>query len=345
MTTTIPPSKEVLQEAVQLASEILADIELSRIPLVTICLKAARLARLLNDFDSQQIFGYEANGYPATPDGVPSDVWRLAQLAGRTYTWRDPSSKEDKLVAFLESVEQLDNQIDGVKLALQAAADRDVSISSANPNQFVFTPTGNYNERQGLLGQLSTASQRLGGRRAFIHDHASRRYYELRYSGLAHDVFYEVRQAVDKDLGDIVPGAVQKFISVHDNLRSDNPEDWSNAVHSCRRVLQELADVLFPLQEKPRITASGKEIALGADNYINRLVCFAEDCSKSDRFNKIVGSHLQYLGDRLDAVFQAAQKGSHAIVSREEANRYVVYTYMLVGDLLSLQNAKTPSAA
>jgi len=345
MTAPISPSGEAIREAVLLASEILADTELPRVPLVTAALKAARLARILNDFDSQQVFRYEASGYPANPDGVPPEVWRLAQLAGRTYQWQDPTSKEVKTVAFLESVEQLEHQIEGAKLGLQAAADRDVSVSSANPNQYVFTPTGNFLERQGLLGQITTASQRLGSRRTLIHGYASRRYYELRYSAVAQDVFSVVRQAVDSDVGDIVPGAVQKFVSVHDNLRSENPEDWSNAVHSCRRILQDLAAAFFPPQDQPRITPSGKEIALGADNFINRLVCYAEDCSHSERFNEIVGSHLRFLGDRLDAVFHAAQKGSHAVVTREEANRYVVYTYMLVGDLLSLHRTSTGGAA
>lgn len=345
MTDPIPPSREALQEALLLSSEILDDIELSRIPLVTAALKAARLARLLNDVDPQQIFRYEASGYPANPDGVPPEVWRLAQLAGRSYEWLDPASQEVKEVAFLESVEQLEHQIEGAKLGLQSAADRDVSVSSANPNQYLFTPTGNYLERQGLLGQISTASKRLGNRRALIHGYVSRRYYELSYSGLAQDVFSEVRQAVDRDLGDTVPEAVQKFVSVHDNLRSENPEDWSNAVHSCRRILQDLADVLFPPQDEPRVHASGKEILLGADNYINRLVCYAEDQSQSGRYNEIVGSHLGYLGDRLDAVFHAAQKGSHAVVGQEEANRYVVYTYMLVGDLLSLHRGANEGAA
>jgi hypothetical protein len=44
-------------------------------------------------------------------------------------------------------------------------------------------------------------------------------------------------------------------------------------------------------------------------------------------------------------VFRAAQKGSHAVVGREEANRYVVYTYMLVGDLLSLHDVEAAHAA
>jgi hypothetical protein len=53
-----------------------------------------------------------------------------------------------------------------------------------------------------------------------------------------------------------------------------------------------------------------------------------------------------FLGERLDSIFQAAQKGSHAkILVREEADRYVAYTYLVVGDILLLWNEKktTPS--
>jgi hypothetical protein len=49
-----------------------------------------------------------------------------------------------------------------------------------------------------------------------------------------------------------------------------------------------------------------------------------------------VGSHLEFIGERLDSVFQAAQKGSHGVVDKAEADRYVVYTYLIVGDILSL---------
>ena len=50
-----------------------------------------------------------------------------------------------------------------------------------------------------------------------------------------------------------------------------------------------------------------------------------------------MGSHLSFIGDRLDSVFRAAQKGSHSVVNKEEADRYVVYTYLTVGDILGLQ--------
>lgn len=260
-------------------------------------------------------------------------------MAGRTYQDKDPNSLEPRTVAYLESIEQLEEQIAAAKIGLEAAKDRDISVSSANPHQWVTPPAGNVLERQGLHQRILTATQRLSSRRAFVYDYAMRRFYELKFSGVAQDVFSRVREEVGYRIGKYVPTAVQKFTAVHDNLRSENPEDWSNAVHSCRRILQDLADAIFPPQTEDRIIDAGgkqKHIKLGQDQYINRLVCFVEDHSQSSRFIDLVGSHIRFLGDRLDAVFSAAQKGSHGSVKREEANRYVIYTYMVVGDILGL---------
>jgi len=336
MANEITPTPEALREALDLSAEILEDIELNRVSLWTVALKSSRLARLLNHYEAQEVFQHEASGYPGTPAGFAPHTWDLLVMAGRTFTETDPKSKQPREVAFKESIEELECQIETCKIRLQAARDPDVSVSSANPQQFVASPDGNVMERHGLQAQIATASRRLASRREFFYQYVSRRHYELKFSGVAEDVFSAVRQLVDRNIGELIPGAIQKFASVYDNLRSTNPEDWSNAAHSCRRILQDLADAVFPPQSDDRITPAGDTIKLGAENYINRLVCFVEDKGKSDRFVRLVGSHLGFLGDRLDAVFQATQKGSHATLTREEANRYVVYTYMLVGDILCL---------
>ena len=339
MTDRIPSTPEALEEALSLSGEILADIELGRVAPAIAALKASRLARLLNDFDMQQIFRYEAGGYPSSPSGFSKDAWRLLTAAGRTYQQLDSTAKQVKTYAYGESVDRLAQDIETGQLALGAARDRDVSVSSANPMQHVITPPGNLMERMGLRTSIGTATERLASRRAFIYDYASRWHFELRFSGVAGDAFTRIRAAVDDKIGRVVPDAVHKFSAVHDNLKSENPEDWSNAVHSCRRILQDLADALFPPTiEVRKIESDGgiKEIKLGAENYINRLVCYVQDRATSERFQEIVGSHLHFLGERLDAVFKAAQKGSHSSVNKDEAHRYVVYTYMLVGDILSL---------
>ena len=200
-------------------------------------------------------------------------------------------------------------------------------------------------EGKWALRDMDSATGKLASRRTVIYDYAIRKHYEIRFSSLAEDVFGRIRSRIDSSIGLAVPDAVRKLTSVHDNLVSDNPEDWSNAAHSCRRVLQDLADAVFPPQDKLATRmVDGKqiEIRLGADQYINRLIAYIEDSSESGRFREIVGSHLRYMGHRLDALFEAAQKGSHSTVTKEEADRCVVYTYLLVGDILSLRSMPPP---
>jgi len=339
MSVAIKPSTAALREALALSEDLLRGIELSELSLTNAALKASRLARLLNDFQFQKIFEYEAGGYPTTPSGVPDDVWACAKAAGRIHQQKDEKGNVKNL-AILESIEQLEAQIEGTKVGIDAARDPNISIASANPNQYVSAWSSNTIERQKLHSELKEAVKKLGARRSFLYSYVMQRNLELKFSNIASDAFSRIREVVDQSIGRLVPSAVQKFSAIYENLQSENPEDWSNAVHGCRRVLQDLADALFPSTDQPRMRELGGKtipIKLGPDNYINRLICFAEDRSKSERTTAIIGSQISFLRDRLDALFQAAQKGSHAIISsRDEADRYVVYTYMVVGDLLSL---------
>ncbi len=335
----VPANTEVLREAETLSAEILKDIELSQARLSVVVLKALRLARILNDFDVQQIFEWESGGYPIGPSGVSPEVWSAGARSNRLFFGADSTPAVPKTYMYMESIEQMELAVEMGTTSLEVAQDPNISISSANQYQHVTVPPGNSFERGNIRAEMRLSIERLASRRTLIYGYAARKHYELRFAGVADDVFGRVRSTVDSAIGLAVPAAVKKLTAVYDNLRSDNPEDWANAAHSCRRVLQDLADAVFPARSETRTRkVNGKdiEIKLGVDQYINRLIAHIEDLSESDRFNEIVGSHMGYMGDRLDALFGAAQKGSHATVTREEADRCVVYTYLLLGDILSL---------
>lgn len=339
MIDSIPPSRQALREALTLSEDVLRNIELNELPLANIALKASRLARLLNDFDSQKIMEYEASGYLSNPDGVPPDVYHLAVMAGRETELKDEKSGKINKYIYTTSIEELEQEVKSTESALSAARDPDVSVSSANPNQTVWNPVGNRFERDTIRNSAARAQRRLSSRRSFIYSYALKKHHELRFSGIADDIFSRLREKVDSAIGDRVPDAVMKLTAVYEHLQSENPESWANAVHSCRRILQDLADVLYPSRQdvEKNINGTKRTIKLGPDNYINRLIAYIEERSKSLRFQEIVGSHLSYIGDRLDSIFQAAQKGSHYVVTKEEADRYVVYTYLVTGDILSLE--------
>ena len=120
-------------------------------------------------------------------------------------------------------------------------------------------------------------------------------------------------------------------------MDSENPEDWANAVHSCRRILVDLADALYPPRQEP-VVVGGKEIKVGEEQYINRLVQFIAGRAESKTYRDVVGTDLSSIGKRLDAINDAVCKGTHTEISQDEASRYIIHTYLLISDIVTLMD-------
>jgi hypothetical protein len=74
-------------------------------------------------------------------------------------------------------------------------------------------------------------------------------------------------------------------------------------------------------------------------------MCYIEDQRGSETYSAVVGSTLKFIGDRLDALVDAGNKGTHNEVGKDEAERYIIYTYLVVGDLLALREDPATLAA
>ncbi len=331
----IPPSKHAYKEALELADEIIRNIELAESSLTLITLKTIRLARLINDFDMINILEIEISGYTVNQYGyVPKDQWEVGILANRQY--HDESNKEK---VFPESVEQLEDEKNFLKSSIEVAGDADISVSSTNPRHFPKYYIGNASERTELRERFKIVSDRLASRRSMVYKYVLRKYLELRYSNIAEDIFSKIQEKVNKKIGKYIPDSVKRFNAVYENLSSENSENWSNAVHSCRRILKDLADAIYPPTENIQKEREGKEIIIQLDeeHFINRIIEFITQKSESKNYKKIVGSHLRFMEDRLKSILGGSHKGTHKdITDREEANRIVVYTYLLIGDILAL---------
>lgn len=299
-----------------MCESILEDIELARTTLSNTVLKTARLCRLIGDFETLDIMRFEASGYPYYPEGVPQNIWKQAVRAGRNY--KQKSKEEVKEYIYRESVGELETAETAYIERLRSS--QGTSVSSEHATMAVSNmETG----RNIAVNAMKQSRSRLEARRAFIYEYVINKYYELKLNNITSGIITHYSLKVDKRLSEFAPQSSKKFISVYENLNSENDEDWSNAVHSCRRILQEVADSLFPPAEDKKLP-NGKTIKLGETNYINRLIAFIESKSDSDKFQKVIGSHLNYIGVRLDSVYSASNKGTHETISdREEAERYV----------------------
>ena len=319
-------------ECISLATDIIDDFELSRLPVGKILLKCQRLCRLLDDDFGRKLFFHETTGY-SYKNGLPQDIADIARFAGRATI-----NNEGGESFWIQSIQTLESKIESNKIRLSVASDPDISISSVNPNQTVIPPIGNKLERSDIINgiiQDETIAQKVLGN---LYQYIINIYYKLKYEGMIDDIFSQNVEDMTYKIGNICPTILKKVDSISSNITSENPEDWANAVHSCRRMLKDLADVLYPPHEA--IQKDGKTIKLGEENYINRLIQYIDAClNKGKTFKDVIITDLESIGKRLDAIYDATNKGTHAEVSRDESKRYIMHTYFLISDILSLKSS------
>src|SRR3990167_10261339 len=104
--------KEKAKEAIQLAEEILRNIELNEIPLKNVVLKCARLARLLDKTNAIKFFQYEIAGYPADDSGlILAEAFQLARYGNRVFKQKDQTGKSQEYM-FVETIAALEGELE-----------------------------------------------------------------------------------------------------------------------------------------------------------------------------------------------------------------------------------------
>jgi hypothetical protein len=294
-------------EALELASSLLADIELGRSSPTDVVRRTSRLARLLDDQEAMTWLAHEIRGYRPDPGGgLNPSVLTAAERSGRV-TYRDDGSS----VYLPLSVGAMQANIDAAMAQI------------ANP----ITPAG-----AGVSYRTSVRDTReaLDAVIGAMHDYASTIYQELRFGTAVESAFDRVREAVDGQIARLVPGALPTVTTAFENAASPDPEQWRNAAAACRTLLKACADALEP----PGPDRAHRK--MGEEQYINRLVAWIEERGQSDTATEFAIADLEYLGRRLDASVGAGHKGAHAAVGQVEAARFVAGTYLVLGDVLAL---------
>ncbi|MDQ0921528.1 hypothetical protein QF038_000036 [Pseudarthrobacter sp. W1I19] len=98
------------EEALRIAEEVLADVELKRLKTSEIVLKASRLARLIGQSELIEFLALERDGYPG--DGT-DNYW-----IGRAGRWSDASKEK----FFPAPIAKIDSQIEATRQALDTLA-------------------------------------------------------------------------------------------------------------------------------------------------------------------------------------------------------------------------------
>lgn len=343
------------EAAFQLSAEILDNIENNNLTFELILLKCKKLARLRDDLDALNWISAELHGYSTdlvTPGVTRDQLEQYAERSGRYLTQTDPTTKAISRSYYTSSVPEIEaivhaNQVTLENLKPPADFTPAIAVNEYDNATFGKSRTEYVVEKfQDVLGALNKNRSTIGENIAVhvsllsriknnVYNYVLAINYQLRFEGITESIFQTVKVSVDKRLQETCPNAIKKFVAAYNRLDSDNREEWSQAMSSCRNILKDFADYVFPAQKESYIKKSGETLVVTDDKYKNRLLAFIDRAGIGDH-GKFIASRTADLEVRIHALNDMLSQGTHAGLEKQDVKICVLDTYLLLGSLISV---------
>ncbi len=301
------------EEAIRVADELLADIELKRLKASEVVLKASRLARLVGHTELTEFLGFERNGYPT--DG--SAMGWIAR-AGR---WAD----REVGTFYAYSIAKVEAEVESSQQAIDAMrgggnySGEMALVASGRHDERILRSSATLSTWTGICGQVVST----------VYDMVTEIYHELLFSELQASLFADTQEKVDGALAAASGTALDKIERISDRLRDGDPESVSQALTTCRRLIDSSADYVFPARDEPYTIGDEVNLKVGPQQVLNRLQAHTHACGASKSRRDRLRRTLSDLYDRCSA-------GTHAEVTIDEARFIFLQTYIALGEILTL---------
>ncbi|MHB1132654.1 MAG: AbiTii domain-containing protein [Chloroflexota bacterium] len=339
------------REAVELLLEVVRHLsQMGNKDLKTQLRKCQHVCDLLGWEDQKARFRQELIGYPADAIVPP-----YRHIAGRL-VWRSKGipglGRRKQLKTFDEIHDDLCEQ--PTKLGVRWGIDQ-IERSVARWG-LVEKPTserrsrwmsGNSEPRELVLTAVFTPESFLSILEAIEHsvfDFASERCSYLRYGNTLTDIWSLYRKTVDAWLQQI--GKSAHLEAIQSGLSSDNPAMWRTAMQACRNLLEDVVAYLWrdtrDTYEHLYIGGDRKKggIRVTGNEPKNRLLAYLHQklpwrASETEHLK----TQAERLFDSLRALYDLQSK-AHAPVRKESALSVALSTYVLLGELVILTDAR-----
>lgn len=328
-----------IERALEATEQVLDGIEDQTLSTSSALLKCLKIARLLNDTVSLAWLQYEYGGYPKDQKGyIISDAWDIGNSHGRGYK----NDNGEKLI-FTNLASELEADIKSAKNAINNFTTSGASVSGNNAYIAMNTLTSSVSvSTRQLIERISTAEKRLAILKGKYYEYALEKNIELLFGNVAENIFSTYRQNVERGFGELSHQTILKLQAIEDKINSNNPELYSQALTTCRRLFEntsvELFNKYFPnFKGNSYKTKSGKEIDVSGDHFRNKISAVIEFLQEKSTKKTLVGSSILYTIDWIENLSNLQNKGVHSEISKDDAVKCIIHTYICLGDILSLE--------
>jgi len=300
------------EHVLELARELLDDIELSRTTAEGLILKASRLARWVGSDEIRYWLTLEMGGY----NGSNPISLKYMGITGR---WID----RDKKRGYWGPLAQHDALITAEKTKL--ASMRIPDSSSDYVNLMTTNVMNTMTASATLISTLSGIKTRVLGQ---LHAFVSEVYYEKEFDNLSESIFERYKSDVDTLISEHCGDVLTKIPAVMDRLAEGDQESISHALTTCRRIIESFADSIYPPSDET-IELGGNTLKLDASKHQNRINAYIHTRTNSNSVRMRLRQNLANLFDRISS-------GVHNDVNADEARSLFLNTYLFLGEILHL---------
>lgn len=300
------------EHILELARELLDDIELSRTSAENLVLKASRLARWVGSDEIRNWLKLEMGGYNDSNEislkymGITGRWTNYEKMQGY---WGPLAQQEATIVALKAKMSALRTPDSSGELAYVAVANVTKALDQTANN----------------ISTLSAIKSRVLAR---LHTFVSEVYYEKEFDSLSESIFERYKKAVDTLIVEKCGDVIEKIPSVMSRLSEGDEESISQALVTCRRIIEAFADSIFPPTEET-IEIGGNVLRLDSSKHQNRINAYVHQRTQSH-------SRKQKIRQNLSNLFDRVSTGVHGDVTAEEANSLFLNTYLFLGEILHL---------
>lgn len=314
-------------EALKIVEDGLKELESSKGSITVAVQKLSRAANLIDEKDIYIWAEYHLGNPQYT-----KPVQKLIEAVDKEFEKENEDERDYEKVIKLR--DGLSNY--GLNYKLHIAPSFDWKSSKASGGlQSVDFIEENYNHllklKKGNDGELYRKNLKwlLDYIKKTAHYYLSELHNKLKFSGTVTTSFDLLKNAVDNRLLDLDPEIAEQLMLAFKSVSSSNKEEWSHALTTCRRLLESLADKLYPASD----LAIGKR-TFKQSQFVNRLWQFMNDSIESDSNRDLAQTHVNFLGSWLEKTNKLTNKGVHDDVSQLEATKAVFHLYLMLADLL-----------
>lgn len=187
-----------------------------------------------------------------------------------------------------------------------------------------------------LILSAAELNRLVSGCRRWVFEHTSGLSERLEFGQIPLAAMESTFEFVDAQLFDLIPEAAERLLVAYKNLAEKSEENWVNVVDTCRRVVKDFADVVFPATPN-----EVEGLVVTDDKYLNRIRAFIKQQVSSKRQRDHLQTVLELIGEIVSRTDNLASRSVHSgSVTRFEAERILIYTYLTIGDILVLSGFK-----